>query len=484
MRIFKSNDILVEEYCQKNDLPLRRIVKEYSIIDRKFLTILYKWECNSSLWITRFEEKRYIIDDVGFDLSYVNKELENKISISLDKQYIGTNLVNTYQQIITQNLKNGFEKALIKKDSLIEQAKHILRRSGLLHLNELKKEVAEQSATIPKKVLEKLFLDTLNEFTFDELKTGGVETPLLPKNCIYYNRNKSKELFVMEYQPMQRSIKIDNTLANLVNDNGKLYKLSFPWTLFLVEMDGGNFTSISCFMRTSKLKSFSEHVYHPLIANYWSKHDNKITSKVCTGGVILQSKSIHEKIEEVISQFWSSTFNKDLSDNIINFMKNNKLMNSFSKWEKSSIDNPHFVLELKLVSYESSLEKILNTEYLSKTDRTSESVEKLRSKLFNHLMEKSSNIQNLLLRNIANLQLSVNDEYLQKDFISKYREMVDEIISQVTVKINSIQDAKVDDEVWANLEHLIAEKGKEIFDQILNQLNATDESLFQKASNY
>lgn len=164
---------------------------------------------------------------------------------------------------------------------------------------------------------------------------------LLPKGCIYTQPKRNGNVYVIEQEPRIRTI----------NFLGSDFRLSFPYVIFIVEVD--NDCNLSVFFRNEPVSSLHDMLYFPCLPNV-----SESNGKVCNFSLEEPFESDREMVEAHIRSFWSSTFNNDLSTFLSFYRKSEPLLSSFDTWQTMTKKDPMFILDVNFLAYKPIIEAL------------------------------------------------------------------------------------------------------------------------------
>ncbi len=181
----------------------------------------------------------------------------------------------------------------------------------------------------------------LSDLLGEVVKEIGITTPILPQGCRFFSQKEDRLIFVIEQAPQIRNITWYG-----IDDNGKKWKLAFPYVIFLVVLRGEAVSTSECrmFYRTAPLGANGpEDVL--LRTNLCNVYSN---GAICTGDFRVDGQTPSQKAESFVTGFWKSEFNSDLSDESFwPAAKKFPEVCSLTKWQEESVKNPLFPLGIK-----------------------------------------------------------------------------------------------------------------------------------------
>lgn len=177
----------------------------------------------------------------------------------------------------------------------------------------------------------------------DWLETWTQQIPLnsgiLPRGCRTFARNEEGVKLIIEEEPRVRRVNWS------IGDEEKTYKLAFPFVEFVFSLNPASaIAQIQVFYRNSPIQTFDDVLFVPCLRNLYYPN-----CTVCTGQMNFEpdvSSSICEKAESFIAAFWSSGFNDDLEWSFEMYKRKYSQLASVENWEKATLENSLFPLEI------------------------------------------------------------------------------------------------------------------------------------------
>lgn len=187
---------------------------------------------------------------------------------------------------------------------------------------------------------------------------------LFPKNCRFVYSKGSSTIVVIEQEPIRRSITVDRGLFGLdlvrrMNQTSRV-SLLFPYVIFVLQWKDSRLVNAYTAWRKEPIRLLSDPVFDPIMPN---THENYA---ICTGDVRMPSGDISLGSENVISSYWQSVFNTDLS----NFWWNKKLhpkITTLETWVENS-DDPFLFNDINLSSKHKTLENMVDFCCIAEVD--------------------------------------------------------------------------------------------------------------------
>ena len=197
-------------------------------------------------------------------------------------------------------------------------------------------------------------------------KEKDIQSDILPKNCRFYKQAGDYDFLIIEEPPSVRNIKVDLSFDNIIENlknTGKLeeygytdflkneppyyFNLSFPYIVFFITFKNSCFYSFRTFFRLHQMSSFHDYLLLPNLTNINNNFN------VCLGNHTAneQSKSLSEKVEELISAFWCNEYNADYTYMYDMYSKVPEL-SSFLHWEYNTSVDPMFIFGARWLTHE------------------------------------------------------------------------------------------------------------------------------------
>lgn len=184
---------------------------------------------------------------------------------------------------------------------------------------------------------------------------------LLPRGCRYAFTKGDSTVFVIEQDPLVRSLAFPTSM--LIEEHGvpgddrtERVALALPYSIFVVHFKKSRDTNVYCGWRTAPLRSLDDVLAIPLLPNI---HDNM---QVCMGrDMRLVGTSMAEQCDSLLSNFWNSRFNNDLSTNWWNKHRIDRRLRTGRMWAENSEEDPLFILSVSFPQNEErSLRRTIN----------------------------------------------------------------------------------------------------------------------------
>lgn len=211
------------------------------------------------------------------------------------------------------------------------------------------------------------------------------EIDLFPRGCRFCSSRGTSTILVLEQDPQVRSMRFSSgmggsTAGEWVEGSSNL-ALSLPYIIFFFHFQNGAFKNLYCGWRTRPLESLNDSLCRPVLPNI---HDNL---NVCLGRhmSVNQRQSLAQQTNYVLSNFWNSEFNNDLSDHWWSKDRVDARLRTGREWAELSQEDPLFILDVnfrQLRTVKATLEIISNA---SETPDESQFRHRLSEKIDEHV---------------------------------------------------------------------------------------------------
>jgi len=172
----------------------------------------------------------------------------------------------------------------------------------------------------------------------------AIRPPMLfPRGCRHCYTRGHSTIVVIEESPQTRSL----SFSDLEDVNGRV-SLSLPYVVFLLHFRDDVFSGMYCGWRTSPLRSLDDMLCRPLLPNI---HDNLAVCMGHSGYAI--GNNISQQCESIVSNFWNSTFNRDLSEMWRAKAGYHRNLESGRSWSLASEDDSMFILSVNFTECKS-----------------------------------------------------------------------------------------------------------------------------------
>lgn len=337
-----------------------------------------------------------------------------------------SNLIHRYQHLgtATEKFKSSLEdKSSLVEDILTKVVIDSLRRYQQRLQVGVQDSVADLLATFKLKIAEEIW-----NASQDWVITTHREPVLFPPSCRYLYTLAGSTFVVIEQEPIVRTLRLDQSLLYASTSATHFIqqkRLAIPYTTFILHLRNTNpdgsgeevFSNLYIGWRNSPLSTLKDEIYSPYLPNI---HTNTYT--VCTGHMDLkmaQTKGISTLTQTVISNFWNSNFNTDLT-----FHWNAKELvpqiATVEEWEKNSQEDPLFILSIPLL-YPIRLDDLI-TKICIATEKDAPETIDLRHKV----TEMTDALAEELFRGIKNYIFKTKfDRFYPKDVTDNLAEVME-----------------------------------------------------------
>jgi hypothetical protein len=202
----------------------------------------------------------------------------------------------------------------------------------------LEDSVSDLLDTFKQKLIDSVF-EIASEW---QLVNKEREPCVFPKNCRFAYQKGTSSIFVIEQEPQVRSIMLGEGLSK----QNKWVALAMPYVIFFIHFRCGFYSGLHVAWAKKPLSNMDDQLYLPILSNI-----HKNSYQVCTGFETMDgwsNKSMGEVSQEVVGNFWHSTFNKDLVDNLILGLRESGI-GTFNKWFHKTQQDPLFILKMRFI---------------------------------------------------------------------------------------------------------------------------------------
>lgn len=335
------------------------------------------------------------------------------------------NLKEEYQNVLQKDgadfTKNLLTTFLSKTNVAFEQIKNQLseklrdkRRMAQQVLDEHTENVVRRFitkiTTKNQKNFDKIF-GQLADSLIDEIKCQMDEDTvlaklkkdeILPNHCKYYINSGSCKIVVIEQEPTKRNCMIGSKASGEISD--RHFYLSFPYVIFVLVFKNNSLANLYVFFRQEPIKSLQDKLYQ---ANFTNMYDE---GNFCLGFHGHKKETFTERVDEVISYFWNSLFNGDISSTHNDYVKEDSRF-KFTKWERETKTNPEFIMGIDL-KYKFRLSAFLKERLSNKQDDSSMSSDTKR-RLIQIIQSKKIEFVSAIARAVEGVQ--IENQYSEKD---------------------------------------------------------------------
>lgn len=179
-------------------------------------------------------------------------------------------------------------------------------------------------------------------------KIANREPFMFPRGCRFAFSKGQSTVFVIEQEPQVRSLMMSSAITGeehqpYMDQAAERVTMAFPYVTFIMHFKNGRFSSVYTGWRTAPLKTMDDLLCKAILPNI---HTNL---NVCMGHhFTAHAASMSEQTEEVLSNFWNSRFNNDLSVHWWNKPQISDRLRSTRAWSAQTVENPLFILQLDL----------------------------------------------------------------------------------------------------------------------------------------
>jgi len=167
---------------------------------------------------------------------------------------------------------------------------------------------------------------------------------LYPEGTRFVRRRVASQILVIEQKPQVRTLNFHRNLEHGDSEGVEHYRLALPYTIFILYFKNNTYQSLSVGWRNQPLNGINDGLGRPNLPNI-DEHLN-----VCMGNdfraIKWTGQRMAEQVNEVISTFWQSNFNKDIADCFHAFRKTYRQFETLKSWAKYSRDDPLFILNI------------------------------------------------------------------------------------------------------------------------------------------
>lgn len=314
-----------------------------------------------------------------------------------------------------------------------------------------------------KKELSKSGGETLRELLgdfFEELskKIYDASNPLVnvtlpPANTRFFYNNGSNTVAVVEQPPQIRTVIVKDKLAGTTKGQ-ELYRISLPYVIFVVKLSDNKFEGLYVYYRKRPLESMRSRLYE-------TNFPNTKSCNVCLGFDGHKSEDLGERINEIITHFWNSPFNKDWNGSYEEYQSEDSRL-SFRNWEIETRENPNFIFDVKW-SQASTLSERINSLV---------NLDDHKKALKVKLDAATDNFQEQLLMALDDLPIFNDIKERAMTAIDKHESAIiiqlSKLIEQTFMDVN--QDPNFDQQCFEEISQIMSELLDKDFREISNAL--------------
>jgi len=211
--------------------------------------------------------------------------------------------------------------------------------------------------------------------TSSRVAPGVADILTLPAGCKMIRVNQTRTTFVIEQMPQVRTVGwtyLRSEWWNSIQKRGclrkfglteedfenKVFRLSFPFMVFVVTLHGLEIVGMHVFFRTEPLRSESDHLYYASITNYCVGDDGD--GKLCTMRPKITEASTQSTLaEDMVDLFWSSTFIGDWTERYDAYCRTVPELATIWDWQYHSRVDPSWVLRSDWTNFGQSIGELL-----------------------------------------------------------------------------------------------------------------------------
>jgi hypothetical protein len=264
--------------------------------------------------------------------------------------------------------KRAAEQEAMQLKTTTDRTARILERAYTLALRKYRDDLAKmgieelQSFLNPLRVeIAKAVRSACEEINRRTARGRRVVEDLLPANTRLYLERGARKIFVFEEAPQRRSIHASRHICH--ERDGRRFFLAFPYTIFVVVLSDNSFYELYVLFNNKPLTSLQDTVYAPSLPN------TNGNTRICMS-MRHEAEDPVVRAQEVVSHYWQSTFNSDLSHFFDEYRQRDARLRDLYAWEKSSEADPRFFLRVPLIPV-GRLEEIIQSAI---DDRDSEGI--------------------------------------------------------------------------------------------------------------
>ena len=220
-------------------------------------------------------------------------------------------------------------------------------------------------------------------------RVANRDSVLFPRGCRFAYTKGRHLLFVVEQEPQVRSLLFSKSIieeTQLFDVQGdERLAIALPYVIFLIHIYDDKFSGLYCGWKNSPLQSIDDGLSNPILPNI---HE---TMAVCTGPVNQRLNSLepNQICKEILSDFWNTKFNGDLSSYWFSKGDIDKRIRSAISWAEHSKEDSSFILQIPQ-KQDRTLNYLINLltrhefdlNELDLRDKLSDSIDKCVEKLF------------------------------------------------------------------------------------------------------
>lgn len=237
----------------------------------------------------------------------------------------------------------------------------------------------------------------ITQATTEWIDASTGQLVVFPEGTRFVSKDQTNLIVVVEEKPQVRTINFR------CNNERRSYAISLPYIYFIAcfqNQANNNYRFVQLRLCSSKtpITSLDSQVCPLPLPNIHTGHT------VCTGNMNLPdaNTTIVQKMNAVISGYWSSEFNTDLTQYFSEFVRSNRLVNNiesysdyfvaFSNWQQSSRGNPLYAIQPNTVFGRAfTMNSLIPVDNSSRTSRTAV-MNRIKTQVTNNMSQIGGNI--------------------------------------------------------------------------------------------
>ena len=260
-------------------------------------------------------------------------------------------------------------------------------------------------------------------------QTTQQEGFLLPKDCRFCFRRGDHTVIVIEQQPQVRNLYFSWGMQESGRperiEQTEQVSLAMPYVIFVFHFNKNIFQSVRCSFRNRPLTSLRDNLDVSPLPNI------HVGGKVCLAYNYSAEKPISLVCHEIISSFWTSQFNTDLSDEWFSKHRISDLIATGKEWQRNTLRDPLFILQVEFQARQ-SLKDTIEMSVQEATDLPSFD---LRHRITEEIDECA---ENLFHKIQSYMKKTKFDRHVPKDIGDVVKEKAFNAVSEMLRMISSI----------------------------------------------
>ena len=302
----------------------------------------------------------------------MSQELFKKILTVFSRDFrkfnFSARIRKAFKDDLCRDLRTKFEEAVLKiekENNWQEKSTELIQTISDNNLIRLKNNLVESIKEVVDDELVDFRKEAITKIRDPFIKNGsensfgqclGRVIPL-PNGTKFFIANEEETILVIEQPPQVRTVTFSSKFMGLAGKKilggQKSFQLAFPYIIFVMKFFGNRLQNLYLFYATEKLTLIDKQLYYPNLTNIAS--NNHV---VCLGNVEF-SGNITEQAEKIISYFWQSEFNGDLSELYRVQKWSNLKFLSLKTWQRESRKNPLFVLNTEFIKTKHTIKSFI-----------------------------------------------------------------------------------------------------------------------------